>query len=512
MDRQTKAMNEARSREKFMKERGWTESEIDIFIKSFVEGSEWSIESAYHQPSDKPIEGEMILCEAKGFPMISGPKHEDFNETVEHFGITRWAYTNDLMPGVVDSPEKKSINPQFKKGDVVVFKPYEKCMELGDFYNIPYEYRREYKLCQFTVEGFELKHNHIFYTLKSSQFPPISTPECFLGLIGNSLQVPEIKVANPKYIIGQSVVIKSEKELRNLYGQDADLTDLSPYFSKVVVIIDVITAGSKICYEVRQYHEKAIRITEDTILCNADQRSNVEPLECPNVQWNLVAPDAEMAYLDTSKLNPSPMEEWQCIYKRMKKILSSASPEFSAFVSGMLSGLSEQFMPCSSPVIMAENKENCDSTVYIALAEDVEKYPKYVRGENFLSGTFVLKEGKSFIGYRFYKWNVVFHSVYLGLTSNNRMKGFTVTMKMYVGNYPKSFVKEIFNRFLGKDVVVLFKEDSLPYYRCLYRRSGNSAVLDYQENGIDPTCFSVTASPIECPDMLLEEKDFPIDK
>lgn len=45
-----------------------------------------------------------------------------------------------------------------------------------------------------------------------------------------------------------------------------------------------------------------------------------------------------------------------------------------------------------------------------------------------------------------------------------------------------------------------------------YRRSGNPAVLDYQENGIDPTFFSVTASPIEMPDMLLEEKDFPIDK
>lgn len=317
----------------------------------------------------------------------------------------------------------------------------------------------------------------------------------------------------PKYIKGQFVVMRSIEELRAMNYKDDVLNFVRPLAGQVVMIDKVSKSADSYFYTVRKYKDDNFLIVhEDFILCDADQRSNVEHQGSIGVSGSIVAPDAEMAYLNTSKLNYSPMEEWQCIYKRMKKILSSASPEFSAFVSGMLSGLSEQFMPCSSPVIMAGNKENCDSTVYIALAEDVEKYPKYVRGENFLSGTFVLKEGKSFIGYRFYKWNVVFHSVYLGLTSDNRMKGFTVTMKMYVGNYPKSFVNEIFNRFLGKDVVVLFKEDSLPYYRCLYRRSGNPAVLDYQENGIDPTCFSVTASPIESPDMLLDEKDFPIEK
>lgn len=416
MDRQTKAMNEARSREKFMKERGWTESEIDIFIKSFVEGSEWSIESAYHQPSDKPIEGEMILCETKGFPMIAGPKHEDFNETVEHFGITRWAYTNDLLPGVVDSLEKKSINPQFKKGDVVVFKPYEKCMELGDFYNIPYEYRREYKLCQFTVEGFELKHNHIFYTLKSSQFPPISTPECFL----DSLRVPEIKVANPKYNIGQYVIIKSEGELRLLYGKDADLTDLIPYVNQGAIIEDVIVVGDTITYKIRKYMMTGIIVGEDAIkalvpeykkgqsvviksesdlrviyngysilthllpladkvvqiidtipsrdheytlyrienedsniildvtynaiLCDANDRSWIEPLECYRVTGSMVARDGHVAKLDTSKLNPSPMQIWNEMFSGTKGFLSSASPELRAFAAGQLLGLSEMIM------------------------------------------------------------------------------------------------------------------------------------------------------------------------
>ena len=98
MDKLTKAIEEAKSRGKIFTEDGYTEHEVEIFVKGFVEGSEWSIESAYHQPGDISEENEMILCETKDGPMIVGPFHKDFNDTVEHFGITRWAYTNDLMP------------------------------------------------------------------------------------------------------------------------------------------------------------------------------------------------------------------------------------------------------------------------------------------------------------------------------------------------------------------------------------------------------------------------------
>ena len=416
MDRQTKSINEAKSRTKIFIENGWTEHEAEIFIKGFVEGSDWSIESAYHQPGDIPIDGEVLLCETKCGPMICGPCNEGFNEAVENFGITRWAYAKDLMPGAVAGPEKKAINPQFKKGDVVVFKPYEKCMELGDFYNIPYEYRREYKLCQFIVDGFELKHNHIFYTLKSSQFPPISTPECFL----DSLQVPEIKVANPKYNIGQYVIIKSEGELRLLYGKDADLTDLIPYVNQGAIIEDVIVVGDTITYKIRKYMMTGIIVGEDAIkalvpeykkgqsvviksesdlrviyngysilthllpladkvvqiidtipsrdheytlyrigneesniildvtynaiLCDANDRSWIEPLECYRVTGSMVARDGHVAQLDTSKLNPSPMQIWNEMFYGTKGFLSSASPELRAFAAGQLLGLSEMIM------------------------------------------------------------------------------------------------------------------------------------------------------------------------
>lgn len=416
MDRQTKAINEAKSRTKIFIENGWAENEAEIFIKGFVEGSDWSIETAYHQPGDIPIDGEVLLCETKCGPMICGPCNEGFNETVEHFGITRWAYAKDLMPCAVSSPEKKAINPQFKKGDLVVFKPYEKCMEFGDFYNIPYEYRREYKLCQFTVDGFELKHNHIFYTLKSPQFPPISTPECFL----DSLQVPEIKVANPKYNIGQYVIIKSEGELRLLYGKDADLTDLIPYVNQGAIIEDVIVVGDTITYKIRKYMMTGIIVKEDAIkalvpkykkgqsvviksesdlrviyngysilthllpladkvvqiidtipsqdheytlyrieneesniildvtynaiLCDANDRSWIEPLECYRVTGSMVARDGNVAQLDKSKLNPSPMQAWKDMFSGVESFLSPASPELRAFAAGQLLGLSEMIM------------------------------------------------------------------------------------------------------------------------------------------------------------------------
>lgn len=277
--------------------------------------------------------------------MIAGPNHENFNETVEHFGITRWAYTNDLLPGVVLSPEKKDVNPKFRKGDVVMFKPLNECMELGDHYNIPYELKRVYKSFQFTVDGFELKHNHIFYTLKSSQFPPISTPECFLDLIGNSLQVPEIKIANPKYNKGQSVIIKSERELRLFYGEDADLTELIPYANQEAVIEDVIAVGYSFAYNIRQYKKKAITVAEDAILTEVRIPANkyIQNFLKAYGSGELVATLPKYD-LDTSKLNPSPMQIWNEMFSGTKGFLSSVSPELRAFAAGQLLGLSEMIM------------------------------------------------------------------------------------------------------------------------------------------------------------------------
>lgn len=149
----------------------------------------------------------------------------------------------------------------------------------------------------------------------------------------------------PKYIKGQFVVMRSIEELRAMNYKDDVLNFVRPLAGQVVIIDNVSKAADSYFYTVRKYKENhCVMVHEDFILCDADQRSNVEPLECPNVQWNLVAPDAEMAYLDTSKLNPSPMQVWKDMFSGVKSFLSSASPELRSFAAGQLLGLSEMIM------------------------------------------------------------------------------------------------------------------------------------------------------------------------
>lgn len=420
MDKQEKAIEEAKSRVKEYMENGWTDYELSIFVKGFVEGSDWSIEAAYHQPGDIPLDDEMILCETKGFPMIAGPNHENFNETVEHFGITRWAYTNDLLPGVVPSPERKDVNPKFQKGDMVVLKPYDKCIELNKKYGLFDDAYKGLIARRFIIEGYEIDNGQVFYNLDGGISTITHFPECFLDYIGNSLQVPKMNAINPKYSIGQSVIIKSEGELRLLYGKDADLTDLIPYVNQEARIEDVIVTGDTITYMIRRYMMKGTTVREDAIkepvpeykkgqsvviksesdlheiyygnsiltyllpfagkvvqiigttpsrdpaytlyrieneesnitldvtynaiLCDANDRPQREPLECRNEIDSITVRDIHVAQLDTSKLNPSPMQIWNEMLSGTKGFLSSASPELRAFAAVQLLGLSEMIM------------------------------------------------------------------------------------------------------------------------------------------------------------------------
>ena len=54
--------------------------------------------------------------------------------------------------------------------------------------------------------------------------------------------------------------------------------------------------------------------------------------------------DIHVAQLDTSKLNPSPMQVWNEMLSGTKGFLSSASSELRAFATGQLLGLSEMIM------------------------------------------------------------------------------------------------------------------------------------------------------------------------
>lgn len=107
---------------------------------------------------------------------------------------------------------------------------------------------------------------------------------------------------------------------------------------------DKIIVSPILYWTSRDVWDIILDVTYNAILCDANDRSLIEPLECPNVQWNIVAPDAQIAQLDTSKLNPSPMQIWNEMFSGTKGFLSSASPELRVFAAGQLLGLSEMIM------------------------------------------------------------------------------------------------------------------------------------------------------------------------
>lgn len=52
----------------------------------------------WHDPSEVPDSGRTLLVRAKdNYPFIAGPTNSMWDKTVEDFGITKWAYTDDLF-------------------------------------------------------------------------------------------------------------------------------------------------------------------------------------------------------------------------------------------------------------------------------------------------------------------------------------------------------------------------------------------------------------------------------
>lgn len=67
--------------------------------KAFADGANWRIESVYHNISELPNDGEMILALTESnIPIICGPNNSDFLKILKDLGIVKWAYMKDLIP------------------------------------------------------------------------------------------------------------------------------------------------------------------------------------------------------------------------------------------------------------------------------------------------------------------------------------------------------------------------------------------------------------------------------
>lgn len=74
------------------------ETSVGTFQQGFIAGANWRIESVWHKPTETPEDGKMVLCITKAGPFIGGPNNTGWEESVREFGITGWAYVDDLLP------------------------------------------------------------------------------------------------------------------------------------------------------------------------------------------------------------------------------------------------------------------------------------------------------------------------------------------------------------------------------------------------------------------------------
>lgn len=70
----------------------------DDFNEGFLDGARWRIDSVWHDTTQQPQDGKLLLCQGDYGIFIGGPDNKDFSRTIETFHITQWAYIADLLP------------------------------------------------------------------------------------------------------------------------------------------------------------------------------------------------------------------------------------------------------------------------------------------------------------------------------------------------------------------------------------------------------------------------------
>lgn len=69
------------------------------YIRGFIQGSEWRINSVWHGADEYPTKNSMVLViMSYDVPTVLGPDNTFFKEEVKDRGISRWAYVEDLLP------------------------------------------------------------------------------------------------------------------------------------------------------------------------------------------------------------------------------------------------------------------------------------------------------------------------------------------------------------------------------------------------------------------------------
>ena len=231
--------------------------------------------------------------------------------------------TNNIM---------ENKKPKFKIGDKV------KVMSLEEANKISYNVESNKALTKylgknFTVTGLRRVGGIYYYFLKEKA--GVCVQECLLDYPYGHFSHPQ----NPQYSVGDYVVIKEEKDLRETFSSEQWwLKDLLPIALLVLHIEHSYWFCDQNIYEAEVKPGVYIKIPEKAILKETDSKSYIA------VSQNSTRDTFPKEDPAKGEDSISSLEEWRTMYIDMLNFINTASPKTKAFIAGHLHGLTERLM------------------------------------------------------------------------------------------------------------------------------------------------------------------------
>lgn len=222
--------------------------------------------------------------------------------------------------------------PKFKIGERVRVKNLAEAKETSCAVEINKPLKK-YLGKNFVVTGFREVGGMFYYFLKERS--GVCVHECLLDYPYGDFSHPQ----NPKYSVGDNVVIKEEKDLRETFSREQWwLKDLLPISLRVLQIYSSYWFCNQNVYEAEVEPGVYVKIPEKAIL----QETDCDPYQALDPYNVRVAFRKEGP--EKSESSNNGMVKWKTMYIDMVEFISTASPQTRSFIAGQLYGLTERLM------------------------------------------------------------------------------------------------------------------------------------------------------------------------
>lgn len=222
--------------------------------------------------------------------------------------------------------------PKFKIGERVRVKNLAEAKETSCAVEINRPLKK-YLGKNFVVTGFREVGGMFYYFLKERS--SVCVHECLLDYPYGDFSHPQ----NPKFSVGDNVVIKEEKDLRETFSREQWwLKDLLPISLRILQIYSSYWFCDQNVYEAEVEPGVYVKIPEKAIL----QETDCDPYQALDPYNVRVAFRKEGP--EKSESSNNGMVKWKTMYKDMVEFISTASPQTRSFIAGQLYGLTERLM------------------------------------------------------------------------------------------------------------------------------------------------------------------------